>query len=78
MTHDSDTELKKLALDFPGWAIWQGMRSDDRPGDYYANRRRWSADLPAEASLTVVGASVEGLRAALVEQAELEDGGEGS
>jgi len=75
MTH-SDSDLKKLALDFPGWAIWQGVRSDDGPGDYYANRRRWSADLPAEASLTVVGTSVEELRAALVNQDELEDGGE--
>jgi len=75
MTHDSDTEMKKLALDFPGWAIWQGMRSDDRPGDYYANRRRWSANLPPEAALTVVGSDLEELRAALVEQDELEDVG---
>jgi|GEM_PF-5501830 len=38
MTHDSD--LQKFAKDWPDWVIWQGIRSDAGPGDYYANRRR--------------------------------------
>jgi len=70
MTHDSD--LQKFAKDWPDWVIWQGIRSDAGPGDYYANRRRWSADLPPEASLTVVGTDLDELAVQLKEQQQIE------
>jgi len=65
--------LTDLQAAYPEWAIWQGMRSDDHPGDYYANRRRWSAFLPEEASLTVVAADLDELRALLDEQRRIEE-----
>lgn len=69
MTHHTLTDLQAA---HPDWVIWQGMRSDHGPGDYYANRRRWSADLPAEASLTVVGNDLDELAVQLKEQQRIE------
>jgi len=65
--------METFAKDYPGWAIWQGMRSDNRPGDYYANRRRWPADLPEEASLTVAASTLDELEVQLKEQQRIEE-----
>jgi len=70
MTHHT---LADLQAAYPDWVIWQGIRSDAGPGDYYANRRRWSADLPAEASLTVVGTTLDELEVELKEQQRIEE-----
>lgn len=69
MTH---SDLETFAKDYPGWAIWQGMRSDQRPGDYYANRRRWPAFLPAAGALTVAASTLAELEVQLKEQQRIE------
>ncbi|WP_326829637.1 hypothetical protein OIE13_05710 [Streptosporangium sp. NBC_01810] len=69
------TDLEQLAVDHPEWLFWRGIRFDGTPGDYYANRRRWSPDLHMTegAALTVCGTTVEELAVQLKEQQRIEE-----
>ncbi|TMQ92026.1 hypothetical protein ETD83_28290 [Actinomadura soli] len=65
-THPDDVDLARLRADFSGYRIFRAVRKDGSLGEWVASLH----DPRAGVDPTVMCPTAEGLRAALVEEAE--------